>query len=119
MKKLFTLVLTVSLFVLIAACAQATSRIAILQPMSHASLDQIRETIVARLNESGADIEINTGNANSDSTALVTRSRTTRRRASISSSPSLPPPLRLPEPSLRGPARRSSSLRCPIPGPQG
>ena len=72
MRKLFALVLTVSLFVLFAACAQATSRIAILQPMSHTSLDQIRETIIARLGASGADIEIITGNANGDSTALVT-----------------------------------------------
>ena len=72
MKKLFTLVLTASLFVLFAACAQATSRIAILQPMSHTSLDQIRETIIARLKASDADIEIVTGNANGDSTALVT-----------------------------------------------
>ncbi|MEA4933772.1 MAG: ABC transporter substrate-binding protein [Lawsonibacter sp.] len=47
-------------------------RIAIVQPMSHTSLDQIRDTIVEKLNASGKNIEITTENANGDSTALST-----------------------------------------------
>ncbi len=47
-------------------------RIAIVQPMSHTSLNQIRDTIVANLNESGRSIEIITENANNDTTALAT-----------------------------------------------
>ena len=72
MKKLFVFALTLSLLVLSFACAQAATRVAILQPMSHTSLDQIRETIIASLNASGEEIEIITGNANGDSSALVT-----------------------------------------------
>lgn len=72
MKKLTILVLTALMLTLCLAGAQAATRIAILQPMSHTSLDQIRDTIVSRLEASGADIEIITGNANNDSTALVT-----------------------------------------------
>lgn len=44
--------------------------VAIVQPMSHTSLDQIRDTIEQKLNESGKNIEIVLGNANNDSTAL-------------------------------------------------
>lgn len=47
-------------------------KIAIVQPMSHTSLDQIRDTIVAALEESGKNVEISTENANNDSTALST-----------------------------------------------
>ena len=72
MKKLLVFAITLSLLVFSLACAQAAARIAILQPMSHTSLDQIRETIVSSLEASGADVEIVTGNANGDSTALVT-----------------------------------------------
>ena len=39
MKKLFVFALTLSLLVLSFACAQAATRVAILQPMSHTSLD--------------------------------------------------------------------------------
>ena len=39
MKKLFVFALTLSLLVLSLACAQAATRVAILQPMSHTSLD--------------------------------------------------------------------------------
>ncbi len=51
---------------------EAPYRIAIVQPMSHTSLDQIRDTIVEQLNASGKNIEITTENANGDSTALST-----------------------------------------------
>ena len=47
-------------------------RIAIVQPMSHTSLDQIRDTIVSELEASGKSVEITTENANGDSTALST-----------------------------------------------
>lgn len=69
MKKLIALVIAVlSLsLVLAAACAQT---VAIVQPMSHTSLDQIRETIVARLTADGYTVV--TGNANGDTTALTT-----------------------------------------------
>lgn len=49
-----------------------TYKIAIVQPMSHTSLDQIRDTIVAELGNSDQDIVIDTKNANGDSTALST-----------------------------------------------
>lgn len=47
-------------------------RVAIVQPMSHTSLDQIRDTIVSELEDSGLDIEITTQNANGDGAALNT-----------------------------------------------
>jgi len=47
-------------------------KIAIVQPMSHTSLDQIRDTIVKKLKASGKNIVIDTKNANGDSTALTT-----------------------------------------------
>lgn len=52
--------------------ASETMSIAIVQPMSHTSLDQIRDTIVERLNASGKNIELSLENANNDSTALST-----------------------------------------------
>ena len=47
-------------------------RVAIVQPMSHTSLDQIRDTIVAALEGSGLDVEIITRNAERDTSALAT-----------------------------------------------
>ena len=48
-------------------------KVAIVQPMSHTSLDQIRDTIVAEIEASGRDdIEIVTENANNDTSALTT-----------------------------------------------
>lgn len=47
--------------------------VAIVQPMSHTSLDQIRETIISELKAAGRDdIEIVTANANNDTNALTT-----------------------------------------------
>lgn len=56
------------------ASASATDAltVAIVQPMSHTSLDQIRETIVADLEASETNIQITTYNANGDTTALST-----------------------------------------------
>ena len=45
-------------------------RVAIVQPMTHTSLDQIRDTIIANLAED-TDIEIVTQNANGDTAALT------------------------------------------------
>lgn len=47
-------------------------KVAIVQPMSHTSLDQIRDTIVSKLNASGKQVEITTENANGDTSALTT-----------------------------------------------
>ena len=47
-------------------------RVSIVQPMSHTSLDQIRDTIVSKLNASGKQVEITTENANGDTSALTT-----------------------------------------------
>ena len=55
-----------------AGSAQETYKVAIVQPMSHTSLDQIRDTIVSELEASGKSVEIATENANGDSTALST-----------------------------------------------
>lgn len=52
--------------------AAAKIKVAIVQPMSHTSLDQIRDTIVTRLDASGLNLEINSLNANGDTSALAT-----------------------------------------------
>lgn len=59
-----------------AAAAPAKIRVAIVQPMSHKSLDQIRDTIVAELRAaaqaSGRDVEIVTQDAHGDTSSLAT-----------------------------------------------
>ncbi len=55
-----------------AAAAPAKLRVAIVQPLSHKSLDQIRDTIAAELGASGLNLEIVTLNANGDTSALAT-----------------------------------------------
>ncbi len=55
-----------------AAAQSAKLRVAIVQPLSHKSLDQIRDTIVAELRASGLNLELVTLNANGDSSALAT-----------------------------------------------
>lgn len=47
-------------------------RIAIVQPMSHTSLNQIRDTIIAELKASGRDFEILTQDAHGDTSSLAT-----------------------------------------------
>ncbi|MGN1147638.1 MAG: ABC transporter substrate-binding protein [Lachnospiraceae bacterium] len=76
-KKLaliLSLVLTASMA--LTGCGGSDSSkktIAIVQPMSHTSLDQIRDTIIAELEAQGrTDIEIVTANANGDTSALTT-----------------------------------------------
>ena len=89
MKKLISLILSAAMLSALAGCSGSGSssdpagsgasaqkgdgyQIAIVQPMSHTSLDQIRDTIVAALEGSGKSVEITTENANNDSTALST-----------------------------------------------
>lgn len=54
-----------------AASSGKKVKVAIVQPMTHTSLDQIRETIIAGLSED-PEIEIVTQNANGDTAALTT-----------------------------------------------
>lgn len=79
MKKLIIILSALMLSATLAGCGASGSApdaqsltVAIVQPMSHTSLDQIRDTIVADLESSGKDIQINTYNANGDTTALST-----------------------------------------------
>lgn len=78
MEKIVSILASALLLIgMLAGCGtsggkQDTIRVAIVQPMSHTSLDQIRDTIVSSLESSGKNIEITTENANGDSTALST-----------------------------------------------
>lgn len=54
------------------AMAPEKIRVAIVQPLSHSSLDQIRETIVSELEASDIEFEITTLNANGDTSSLST-----------------------------------------------
>lgn len=54
-----------------AAFADAV-RVAVVQPLTHTSLNQIRDTIIAQLEASGIEFEIVTRNAEGDSAALST-----------------------------------------------
>ena len=80
-KKVFTLGLAAASLFTLAACGGGTDEasdsgsdkltVAIVQPMSHSSLDQIRDTIAAELGDN-PDIELRFENANGDTTALNT-----------------------------------------------
>ncbi len=78
MKKLIAVLISVLMLAGIftgcgsSASDKAVCKVAIVQPMSHTSLDQIRDTIVSSLQASGRNIEITTENANGDSAALST-----------------------------------------------
>lgn len=77
MKKLFAgltaAVMAASLLMTGCDSSDGTITVAIVQPMSHTSLDQIRDTIVSELKNAGRDdIEVVTENANNDTTALTT-----------------------------------------------
>jgi len=54
------------------AASSAKIRVAIVQPLSHKSLDQIRDTIVAELKASGRNFEIVTQDAHGDTSSLDT-----------------------------------------------
>lgn len=55
-----------------ATAAPTKIRVAIVQPLTHKSLDQIRDTIVSELSASGIDFEIVTQDAHGDMSALAT-----------------------------------------------
>lgn len=70
---ILTLVLSLILAVLLPASALAASiRVAVVQPLTHTSLNQIRDTILSELENSGVAFEIVTRNAEGDSSALST-----------------------------------------------
>ena len=65
--------LTLALILILAGTALAdTVRVAVVQPLTHTSLNQIRDTIVSKLEASDIDFEIVTRNAEGDSAALST-----------------------------------------------
>ena len=78
-KKMFSLTLAASALMALTACGGSAEQspegeekltVAIVQPMSHSSLDQIRDTIAAEL-EDNASIELRFENANGDNSALT------------------------------------------------
>ena len=65
--------LTLAFMLILAGTALAdTLRVAVVQPLTHTSLNQIRDTIVSKLEASDIDFEIVTRNAEGDSAALST-----------------------------------------------
>ena len=75
MKRTLILILTLALVcsAFLAASAEAKPiRVAVVQPLTHTSLNQIRDTIIAELESSGLPFEIITRNAEGDSSALAT-----------------------------------------------
>ncbi|MBQ6375097.1 MAG: ABC transporter substrate-binding protein [Clostridia bacterium] len=70
-KRILSLTLILML-ILAGAALSETVRVAVVQPLTHTSLNQIRDTIVAGLEASGIDFEIVTKNAEGDSSALST-----------------------------------------------
>lgn len=65
--------LTLAFMLILAGSALAdTVRVAVVQPLTHTSLNQIRDTIVSKLEASAIDFEIVTRNAEGDSAALST-----------------------------------------------
>lgn len=70
MKKLVAVALTLVMLLSVVTAFAAPYRIAIVQPLSHTSLNQIRDTIVESLNNSGIEIEIVTKNAEGDGSQL-------------------------------------------------
>lgn len=77
MFKRVSLFRILSLVLVLALCAGASAaadpvRVAIVQPLTHTSLNQIRDTIVSALEASGTEYTITTHNAEGDSAALST-----------------------------------------------
>ena len=76
MKKLTALALAIALIFTFCACSAQVDdgniTVAIVQPLSHTSLNQIRDTIKGELENSGLDIIVQTADANNDSSAFTT-----------------------------------------------
>ncbi len=72
-RSLMTLALSLILVAALSVSALAEPiRVAVVQPLTHTSLNQIRDTIVAELESSGVEFEIVTRNAEGNSSALST-----------------------------------------------
>ena len=72
-RSLMTLALSLILVAALSVSALAEPiRVAVVQPLTHTSLNQIRDTIVAELEASGVEFEIVTRNAEGNSSALST-----------------------------------------------
>ena len=73
LRKALALIMALTLVCCFAGSALADAvRVAIVQPLSHTSLNQIRDTIVAELEASDTEYEIILRNAEGDSAALAT-----------------------------------------------
>ena len=76
MKKILAITLVIALVFTFCACTNQANdgkiTVAIVQPLSHTSLNQIRDTIKSELENSGLDIEVKTADANNDSSAFTT-----------------------------------------------
>ena len=73
MKQIKTALALILVLTLCSAFALAEPlRVAVVQPLTHTSLNQIRDTILAELEQSGVEFEIVTRNAEGDSSALAT-----------------------------------------------
>ena len=76
MKKFLALALAITLVFTFCACSGTADNgkitVAIVQPLSHTSLNQIRDTIKSELENSGLDIVVKTADANNDSSAFTT-----------------------------------------------
>ncbi len=72
-KQLLSLIALILVMTLLAASALADPiRVAIVQPLTHTSLNQIRDTIIAELEGSEVEVELITRNAEGDGPALTT-----------------------------------------------
>ena len=75
MKRTLIMILILSLCLAVAQTVVAVAdpiRVAVVQPLTHTSLNQIRDTIVSELEKSDTAFEIVTRNAEGDSSALST-----------------------------------------------
>lgn len=81
MNKMITMAMAMTMVIAaLTGCKSSTGTngaaeeitVAIVQPMTHSSLDQIRDTIISELENSGRNIKIETGNANGDTSSLTT-----------------------------------------------
>lgn len=78
MKKIISVLLAITLIFSLCACGSKTDdgekvyTVAVVQPLSHTSLNQIRDTIVSELENSGMNIKVVTADANNDSSAFTT-----------------------------------------------
>ena len=71
-KSVFAILTLVLILALSVSALADPIRVAVVQPLTHTSLNQIRDTIVNELNASGLDFQIVTRNAEGDSSALST-----------------------------------------------